>query len=677
MISNTVAEDVTYDLSALSFPAGFSNKNFKSVTVANDSEGLLSGASLSGSILTFDIASKVAGTTGELHVVVGSTNYNDYTVVLTVTTVDKTPVTITGVTVANKTYNATPVVPDGVPTNSGGYNGIYEYWYNGASGTVYDSATAPTNAGNYRLTVRIPAADPTYTGEQTVNFNISKAALTVKPQNMSIYIGDSLPTPIIAYEGLQGSDTGATVAQLASGNLDMEIKASDGVTALTNSATGGSYAIVFTGLPVFSATDNYTIATAAGVLTITNRPSGGGGGGSTPPAAPKQEAHISGDTDTATVEVKTDTKTGSASVELTSVQMSGGKDIVVTMPRIDAVTKNILGIPVPSLSNISGNGSITLNTVAGNITLPSDMLTGMDLATGSKAQVSIGMVKTSDLPSASQDKVGNRPIVSLHLSIDGKTTAWNNPDAPVTVSIPYSPTAVELQNPDRITAYYIDGSGNLVEMKDARYDPVTKAVIFTTTHFSYYAVGYKDPITNAQFSDVLPGAWYYDAVTFIAEKGITTGTGDGKFSPEAALTRGQFIVMLMRAYSIEPDANPADNFADAGSTYYTSYLAAAKRLGISNGVGDNRFAPEQAITRQEMFTLLYNALKALDKLPGGDTGRTLADFTDGGGVADWAQEAMTALVNAGTVAGSNNRLDPVGGSTRAQMAQVLYNLLSK
>lgn len=459
----------------------------------------------------------------------------------------------------------------------------------------------------------------------------------------------------------------------------MEIKDSDGVTALTNSATGGNYAIVFTGLPVFSATDNYTIATAAGVLTITNRPSsgGGGGGGSTPPAAPKQEAHIDGSIGTATVEVKTDPKTGSASVELTSAQMLGGKDIVVTMPKIDDVTNNILGIPVLSLSDTSGNGSITLNTVAGNITLPSDMLTGMDSATGSKAQVSIGTIKTSDLPSAAQDKVGNRPIVSLHLSIDGKTTAWNNPDALVTVSIPYTPTAVELQNPDRITAYYIDSSGNLVEMNDAKYDPVTKAVIFTTTHFSYYAVGYKDPVMNALFSDVLPGAWYYDAVTFIEEKGITTGTGGGKFSPEAALTRGQFIVMLMRAYGIEPDANPVDNFVDAGSTYYTSYLAAAKRLGISNGVGDNRFAPEQAITRQEMFTLLYNALKALDKLPDGDTGRTLADFTDGGGVADWAREAMTALVNAGTVAGSNSRLDPVGGSTRAQMAQVLYNLLSK
>ncbi|MPM07665.1 hypothetical protein SDC9_53972 [bioreactor metagenome] len=677
VISNTASEDIAYDLSALNFSTGFSNKSFISVTVANDSEGLLSGASLSGSILTFDVVSKAAGITGELHVVVGSTNYNDYTVVLAVTTVDKTPVTVTGVTVANKTYNATPVAPGGAPVNSGGYSGMYEYRYNGAGSTVYNSATAPTNAGDYRLTVRIPAADPTYTGEQTVDFSILKAALTVKPQNMSIYIGDSLPTPTAAYDGLQGSDAGATVAQLSSGNLDMEIKDSDGVTALTNSATAGNYAIVFTGLPVFSAADNYTIATAAGVLAITNRPSSGGSGGSTSPAAPKQEAHIGGGTGTATAEVKTDTKTGSASVELSSAQIFGGRDIVVTMPKIDDVTTNILDIPVPSLSGASGKGSITLNTVAGNITLPSDMLTGIDSATGSKAQVSIGMVKTSDLPSAAQEQVGNRPIVSLHLSIDGKTTAWNNPDAPVTVSIPYTPTAVELQNPDRITAYYIDSSGNLVELKDAKYDPVTKAVIFTTTHFSYYAVGYKTPVTNTQFSDVLPGAWYYAAVTFIAEKGITAGTGDGKFSPEAALTRGQFIVMLMRAYGIEPDANRSDNFDDAGSTYYTSYLAAAKRLGISNGVGNNNFAPEQAITRQELFTLLYNALKALGTLPDGDTGRTLADFSDGGDVADWAREAMNALVNAGTVAGSNSRLVAAGGSTRGQMAQVLYNLLSK
>ena len=63
------------------------------------------------------------------------------------------------------------------------------------------------------------------------------------------------------------------------------------------------------------------------------------------------------------------------------------------------------------------------------------------------------------------------------------------------------------------------------------------------------------------------------------------------------------------------------------------YLAAAKRLGISAGVGDNLFAPENAITRQEMFTLLYNGLKVIGKLPRGNSGKTLSDFSDAGDIA--------------------------------------------
>jgi hypothetical protein len=69
--------------------------------------------------------------------------------------------------------------------------------------------------------------------------------------------------------------------------------------------------------------------------------------------------------------------------------------------------------------------------------------------------------------------------------------------------------------------------------------------------------------------------------------------------------------MLMKAYGIAPDTNPANNFSDAGNTYYTRYLAAAKRLGISAGVGGNLYVPEKEITRQEMFTMLYNALKSI------------------------------------------------------------------
>ncbi|MEL7603902.1 MAG: S-layer homology domain-containing protein, partial [Bacillota bacterium] len=189
---------------------------------------------------------------------------------------------------------------------------------------------------------------------------------------------------------------------------------------------------------------------------------------------------------------------------------------------------------------------------------------------------------------------------------------------------------------------------------------------------SLYAIAFR-PVT---FSDVPESAWYANAVSFIAARDITTGTGGGNYSPEAKLTRADFLVLMMRAYEIAPDANPTDNFSDAGSTYYTGYLAAAKRLGISGGVGDNKFAPEQAITRQELFTLLYNALKVLGELPTGDTGMTLSDFSDSGEVASWATEALSTLVKSGALSGSGGKLNPTDTTTRAQMAQVLYKAMS-
>jgi hypothetical protein len=263
--------------------------------------------------------------------------------------------------------------------------------------------------------------------------------------------------------------------------------------------------------------------------------------------------------------------------------------------------------------------------------------------------------------------------------------------------------------------WYIDGSGNVVSVPNGRYDPATGTVTFTTAHFSYYAVSYK----QVNFKDVAKEAWYAKAVSFIAARDITAGTGGGNFSPESNLTRSQCIVIVMRAYGIAPDMNPADNFTDAGNTWYTGYLATAKKLGISAGVGNNMFAPEKEITRQEMFTLLYNALKAIGQLPRphgravggaddqpgthrraaseadeqtggngqivseagnlpvGDTGKTLSDFSDAGDIAPWAMDAIKLLVEAGIIQGSGNRLSPKDTTTRAQMAQVIYNLLPK
>jgi|GEM_PF-992303 len=372
------------------------------------------------------------------------------------------------------------------------------------------------------------------------------------------------------------------------------------------------------------------------------------------------------------IPITVDTKTADASLDLSSLSggQSDGESIIVTMPSMPGVNSVTATFSASTLSG-SGEGTLTLNTGIGNIILPSDMLSGTGL-TG-EAGVTIGTADTSSLPDDVKAAIGDRPVIQLTLTIDGEQTDWSNPNAPVTVSIPYTPTAAELANPESIVVWYIDGSGNVVTVPNGRYDAATGMVTFETTHFSHYAVAYN----KVSFNDVSASAWYSKAVSFVAAREISKGTGGGKYSPEAKLTRGEFIVLMMRAYGIAPDANPQNNFADAGSTYYTGYLAAAKRLGITAGAGNNMYAPGNHIARQEMFTLLYNALKIIDRLPYGVSGKQLSNFLDSGSVAVYAQDAMAYMVQAGIASGSNGYLFPASTTTRAQMAQVLYNLLGK
>lgn len=366
--------------------------------------------------------------------------------------------------------------------------------------------------------------------------------------------------------------------------------------------------------------------------------------------------------------------TRSIAVTVPGTSSGGSHGSGPTVPAPAAVSSERLEIPANFFANPAAGGTTTLTSNVGTITVPSNMLQVIPGIEGKKAEIVIGQGDKENLSDDVKAAIGNRPLIQISLTLDGTQTNWNNPDAPVTVSIPYTPTTEELANPESIVIWYIDGSGNVVSVPNGSYDAATGKITFSTTHFSNYAVAYN----KVSFSDVAAEAWYNKAISFIAARDITTGTGGGNFSPDAKLTRGQFLVMLMKAYEMAPDAvSEAGNFADAGNTYYTGYLSAAKRLGISAGIGNNMFAPEREITRQEMFTLLYNALKEINRLPAGTAGKSLSNFGDAGEVASWATEAMTLLTVTGTITGSNGMLAPANTTTRAEMAQVLYNLLSQ
>lgn len=310
-----------------------------------------------------------------------------------------------------------------------------------------------------------------------------------------------------------------------------------------------------------------------------------------------------------------------------------------------------------------------MSTPVADITFDDKSLDTISGQADGDVKITAAKADVSTLSEETRQAVGDRPVYSFSVTSGDKTISQFG--GSVTVAVPYTPKPGE--DPNAIVIYYINVQGKPEMVSNCKYDPATGTISFTTNHFSQYAVGYN----KVNFKDVVEDAWYGKAVSFIAARGITSGTGNGLFSPEEKLTRGQFIVMVLKAYGISPDKNPAENFSDAGNTYYTNYLAAAKRLGISGGVGNNKFAPDNQITRQEMFVLLYNALKATGKVPDVTGTKTLVEFSDGGQVASWAKDAMTLFVQTGTISGNGGRLSPVGTTSRSEMAQVLYNLLAE
>jgi len=330
-----------------------------------------------------------------------------------------------------------------------------------------------------------------------------------------------------------------------------------------------------------------------------------------------------------------------------------------------------VSISQEAISTVANNGveALTLSTSVAEITFDKYTLRVIANEAVEDIRITATKVNTEELGEEARQIVGDRPVYKFSIASGDKIISRFG--GYVTVTVPY--TLKEGEDINAIVIYYINEEGRPEIVNNCVYDPVTGTISFTTNHFSKYAVGYN----KVSFNDVPESVWYGKAVGFIAARGITTGTGNGNYSPDKKLTRGEFLVMLMKVYGIAPDESPSDNFSDAGNTYYTGYLGAAKRLGISAGLGGNMFAPDREITREEMFAMLYNALKSIGKLPKGESGKTLSDFADADLVSSWAMEAAKLFVKMGVIEGYDGRLAPKATTTRAEFAQVLYNLMTE
>lgn len=180
-------------------------------------------------------------------------------------------------------------------------------------------------------------------------------------------------------------------------------------------------------------------------------------------------------------------------------------------------------------------------------------------------------------------------------------------------------------------------------------------------------------LSAADFTDVKATAWYYGAVDHAIGEKLFLGTGTGKFSPDAPMTRGMLVAVLGRKAGVSDTEPAATSFSDVKpGDWFAPYVEWAAKYKIVGGTGNGRFSPNDRVTREQMAAILYRYAKLTGA---GDiqNGTEILKFPDTGDVADFAKEPMTWTVDKGIINGSDGKLDPKGTATRAQVAQIFLN----
>ena len=206
-----------------------------------------------------------------------------------------------------------------------------------------------------------------------------------------------------------------------------------------------------------------------------------------------------------------------------------------------------------------------------------------------------------------------------------------------------------------------DASGNTVKITDKGDGTYTFTMPGSKVTVS---AEFVEAQAGSTFADVPSGAYYAKAVKWAQEKGITGGIGNGLFGPNQPCTRAQIVTFLWRAAG-SPEPKSMSSFSDVSTgSYYAKAVAWAVENGITTGTGDGKFSPDATCTRGQSVTLLY---RALGKAP-----TTVNGFTDVAADAFCADAVAWAVESGVTNGTSATTFSPADGCTRAQIVMFLY-----
>lgn len=488
-----------------------------------------------------------------------------------------------------------------------------------------------------------------------------------------------------AAAGTSGINLGWTAVDGAAGYNIYRSVAVDGEyssigTSETNSYADTGLAAGMTYYYKVSAYNEVGESDLSAASTASTAGSGGTGGSAPGPVSPpKQSTTVAGSTIKPVPVIDAASGKSTSTIDAESIEKAlanatanaaGMRTVAIEVTRSDEAASYVVELPKTALDRAEAVFGFHVLTAMGDLFVPGNLLGAVDTSGNNTVGLQIGLADKTALSEAVRMAVGNRPAVELSVNLDQSAVSWHNSNVPIRVSIPYVPTDEERLHDERLVVWFIDEAGNAVPVPSGEYDASAGRITFNAFQAGKYAVAY----VGRTFEDLNRHNWARKQIEAMAARGIINGKSDTIFDPGAAITRADFIKLLVSALELHAIADrPFDDVAP--SKYYYNAVGIARKLGMTDGVGGNRFDPESLITRQDMFVLAEKAMRLSNRQLAASSTQSLQQFADSASIAAYAADSIASLTASGIVAGSGGKVNPRSSSTRAEAAVLIYKIM--
>ena len=668
-------------------------------TIASGTAATLSGHTLTSTGITGAVTIKVSITANDVN---GDSTpeYNAYTGTnaITVNVVDKTSDTTTmKVSQDDITYGET-VSPS--VTDKPASTGTVSYTYEGRDGTTYNSVTAPKNVGKYKVTAKCESSTVIYTAEDTFEIlHKSISGMTVTLDKTSLeYNGGAQTVTVTVTDGASTltKDTDYTV------------------TGATSGTDVNSYTVTVTGQGNYKDTATATWKITPATLTVTPVASQSKKFKEADPALTYNcSGNVSGQIPAfnGKLDREAGQNAGMYAIELGDLALkdngafkASNYTLEMVSPAVKFEIKKadaqaLADIPVSQKYTVTAEqskdiGRAGMPTDAGALTYS----VGPAIKTGS---VSVTSSMTGSTVKFTITGGANGEVITLPVTITSDNYADSIVNVKITLTKPsyfggggggsstpsYSITVDKTENGtitvspksaskgDTVTITVKPDKGYELEMLKV-LDRSGDALKLTEKNGKYtfkmpsgkvtIKASFVEEVPEQLFKDVPANAYYYEAVKWAQEKGITGGIGNGLFGPNDPCTRAQIVTFLWRAAGSPEPETRAMPFTDipVGSYYYDAVLWAVEN-DITKGTSDTTFSPNMTCTRAQIVAFLWRS----EKSPAAGTANPFADVKSTAYYADAVLWAAKEDITKGT---TNTTFSPGADCTRAQIVTFLW-----